>query len=241
MSQPSQNPNQQGFTLLELMIVSAILAIVASIGVPQYRSALLAARVQKAKQELITIAQAIDSYRGRCGALPLTLANVGHGGRRDPWGTPYCYLNYADGTGDGLDWAIDAGLVAPSALRSVGGAPAPAPAAPAPRGGAGVGIPIAPELQRIDITSLTTREVSIVERETIVASFAEHTATELFTGVTSEVVRRRDRYMFPLNTDYDLFSLGANRSTAVSVGQAVALDDVIRANDGGFFGKASDY
>jgi general secretion pathway protein G len=47
--------------------------------------------------------------------------------------------------------------------------------------------------------------------------------------------------MFPLNTDYDLFSLGANRATAVSVGQAVSLDDVIRANDGGFFGKASDY
>jgi general secretion pathway protein G len=241
MSPTTRNPAERGFTLLELMIVAAILAIVASIGVPQYRSALLAARVQKAKQELVTIAQAIDSYRGRCGGLPLTLANVGYGGRRDPWGTPYCYLNYADGTGDGLEWAVSAGLVAPSALRTVGGAPAPS--APAPRGGlgGGSGFQLAPEAQRVDITSLTTREVSIAERESLVTSFADQGETELFTGVTSEVVRRRDRYMFPLNTDYDLFSLGANRATAVSVGQAVSLDDVIRANDGGFFGKASDY
>lgn len=241
MSLSKRNPAEHGFTLLELMIVAAILAIVASIGVPQYRSALLAARVQKAKQELVTIAQAIDSYRGRSGGLPLTLANVGYGGRRDPWGSPYCYLNYADGTGDGLEWAVAAGLVAPSALRSVGGA-APAPA-PAPRGGlgGGGGFQIAPELQRVDVASLTARELPIAEREELVASFAEQGETELYTGVTSEVVRRRDRYMFPLNTDYDLFSLGANRATAVSVGQAVSLDDVIRANDGGFFGKASDY
>jgi general secretion pathway protein G len=59
--------------------------------------------------------------------------------------------------------------------------------------------------------------------------------------VTVEAVRRRDRYMFPLNTDYDLFSLGANRSTAVSLGQTLSQDDVIRANDGGFFGRASEY
>src|SRR5690606_18617469 len=111
-----------GFTLLELMIVVAILAIVASIGVPQYVGALRTARVGKAKHELVTISRAIDSYTAtNSGKLPLSLNQVGYGGRKDPWGVPYCYLNYGDGTGDGLDWAIAAGLVDASAFAPLAG------------------------------------------------------------------------------------------------------------------------
>ena len=47
--------------------------------------------------------------------------------------------------------------------------------------------------------------------------------------------------MYPLNTDYDLFSLGPDGRTSVSLGEGVGLDDVIRANNGGFYGSASDY
>ncbi|MEC8651491.1 MAG: prepilin-type N-terminal cleavage/methylation domain-containing protein, partial [Planctomycetota bacterium] len=90
---------QAGFTLLELMIVVAILAVLAGIGVPQYTAALQAARVGKAKHELRTISNAIDTFTANnMGTLPLTLYQVGFGGKRDPWGTPYCYLNYSDGT-----------------------------------------------------------------------------------------------------------------------------------------------
>ena len=97
---------QAGFTLLELMIVVAILATLASIGVPQYLAALQTARIGKAKHELRTISNAVDAFTANNqGVLPLTLYQVGFGGKRDPWGTPYCYLNYADGSGDGLDWA----------------------------------------------------------------------------------------------------------------------------------------
>ena len=63
----------------------------------------------------------------------------------------------------------------------------------------------------------------------------------MFTSVTTETTRRRDRYLFPLNTDYDLFSLGPDHRTATSLGEQVGYDDVIRANNGGFFGLASDY
>lgn len=237
-----------GFTLLEVMIVAAILAIVASIGVPQYRSALQAARVQKARQELVTIAGAVDGYRARFGYLPLTLYQVGFGGRLDPWGTAYCYLNYGDGTGDGLEWAVQLGIVDPSAIKSEAStAAAPAPA-PSPAGGAGRkagGIPIAPVQTAGNLLSAIegelARELTLAEAEAAASTFKDLQGEQLFVGVTVEAVRRRDRYMFPLNTDYDLFSLGANRSTAVSLGQSLSQDDVIRANDGGFFGRASEY
>jgi hypothetical protein len=54
-------------------------------------------------------------------------------------------------------------------------------------------------------------------------------------------VKRKDKFLFPLNTDFDLFSIGPNGLTKPSLGEAWSLDDVIRANDGGYFGLAANY
>jgi general secretion pathway protein G len=254
---------QRGFTLLELMIVVAILGIVASVGVPQYVSALGIARVAKAKQELVTIAQAVDSYTANNGGqLPLSLHQVGFGGRRDPWGLPYCYLNYGDGTGDGLQWAISAGLVDPAAIKSSssgGGGEGGAGAGVAPgfsRGGFveaalhhraqdPVAVATAEEQAAMDaataVASAVPRQVPTVEVQALASSLQRSGSYSVFAGVAVETTRRRDRFMFPLNTDYDLFSLGPNARTTVSLGDSLAQDDVIRANNGGFFGSASDY
>jgi general secretion pathway protein G len=259
---PEPRRSQLGFTLLELMIVVTILGIIASVGVPQYVSALRTARVGKARHELVTIAHAIDQYTvTNGGSLPLSLHLVGFGGKRDPWGQPYCYLNYADGCGDGLDWAVAAGVVDPSAIQSTGGASA----ASSGSGGSGVATrraPLPPGPHRPQgpvaiaadnaeansgkaaatrITATLTREVTVAEVEALAAAITTSGGFSFFTGVATESTRRRDRYMFPLNTDYDLFSLGPDRSTAVSLGETVGLDDVIRANNGGYFGTASEY
>jgi len=85
------------------------------------------------------------------------------------------------------------------------------------------------------------REMSLRERLAIESSVAEHGNFSLFAGVAVEETRRRDRYMFPLNTDYDLFSLGPDKVTATSLGEKSGLDDVIRANNGGYFGPAEGY
>ena len=53
--------------------------------------------------------------------------------------------------------------------------------------------------------------------------------------------RRRDKNMNPVNTDYDLFSLGPNGKAFAGIGDQLSLDDVIRANNGGYFGVASEY
>ncbi len=252
-----------GFTLLELMIVVTILGILASVGVPQYVSALRTARVGKAKHELVTISHAIDGFTANNGGnMPLTLHQVGFGGKRDPWGVPYCFLNYVDGTGDGLDWAIAAGIVDPSAFQSTASgsgssSPPTAVSGPAPRRigqirrrpqGPGVVDGTAVEAARVavrarvtEITESLDRELSVGESESLASAITSSGGFSFFSGVPTETTRRRDRYMFPLNTDYDLFSLGPDSSTAVSLGESVGLDDVIRANNGGYFGPASEY
>jgi len=254
---------ERGFTLLELMIVVSILSIVASIGVPQYLSALRIARIGKAKHELVTISHAIDAYTASNNSQqPLTLYQVGFGGKNDPWGVPYCYLNYADGTGDGLQWAIDAGLVDPSAVKGMDSGGGTGGGGPIEIGGGGMSakrggflpLPQAPGvmaetagLRGVSRATATTivetlvREVSTTELDALASGIAASGSFSMFTGVPTESTRRRDRYMFPLNTDYDLFSLGPNGRTTVSLGESMGQDDVIRANNGGFFGTASDY
>ena len=260
-ARPRHATEPLGFTLLELTIAVSILAILASIAVPQYVGALRVARVGKAKHELKTIANAIDAYSaGNQGMLPLTLYQVGFGGKRDPWGVPYCYLNYADGCGDGLDWAVQAGLADPSCFAPVtGGAaggdggsgadgPLPAPTPPQGQGSRGA-IPsalpanaAAPAHVNFErISARIGRRLSLTERGALEDAAIRQGGFSMFTSVTTETTRRRDRYLFPLNTDYDLFSLGPDHRTATSLGEQVGYDDVIRANNGGFFGLASDY
>jgi len=52
---------------------------------------------------------------------------------------------------------------------------------------------------------------------------------------------RRDQFLVPVNTDYDLYSMGADGRTQTPFTAARARDDIVRANDGGYVGLASDY
>lgn len=52
---------------------------------------------------------------------------------------------------------------------------------------------------------------------------------------------RVDAFGIPINTIYDLYSYGRDGATANPLNAGVSLDDVVRANDGGFIGAASRY
>jgi len=52
---------------------------------------------------------------------------------------------------------------------------------------------------------------------------------------------RRDRFLVPLNTTYDLFSIGRDGLTSKNLARAEAQDDIVRCNDGGFVGLGSQY
>lgn len=47
---------------------------------------------------------------------------------------------------------------------------------------------------------------------------------------------RRDRFMVPINSSFDLYSLGADGQSVPPLTAAASLDDIVRGNDGGFIG-----
>lgn len=52
---------------------------------------------------------------------------------------------------------------------------------------------------------------------------------------------RKDHKLNPINSDFDLFSMGKDGVFKTQVTHKLSLDDVIRANDGKFIGLAKDF
>lgn len=143
-----------GFTLIELILVVAIIGVLASIAIPAYQDYQEKARIYGAVTDITSMAAKIEAYYQDAREYPDSLAEIGLGGKLDPWGRPYQYLN----------------------LLKYG------------NGGA-----------------------------------------------------RRDKFLNPLNSDFDLYSSGKDGATRLPISQRDSLDDVIRINDGKFVDLASKF
>jgi general secretion pathway protein G len=53
--------------------------------------------------------------------------------------------------------------------------------------------------------------------------------------------QRKDRFLVPVNSDFDLYSMGPDGKTSAPFTAASAQDDIVRANDGGFVGIAGNF
>ena len=144
-----------GFTLVEILIVLAIVAILASIGLGAYDRYREKTLVTQAVTDIGTIAVSIKMYEIEERELPPTLDAVGAGKRLDPWGRPYQYFDLSSKKGNGM--------------------------------------------------------------------------------------ARKDKKLAPLNSDFDLYSLGKDGQSKPPLVTPVSRDDVVRARDGKFIGLAQDF
>lgn len=58
---------------------------------------------------------------------------------------------------------------------------------------------------------------------------------------TGNGVVRLDEFNLPLNTDYDLYSMGKDGQTAASITSATGRDDVVRGSNGSYVGPAAAF
>ena len=59
--------------------------------------------------------------------------------------------------------------------------------------------------------------------------------------VTGPGGAREDKFMVPLNTDFDLYSVGPDGASAAPLSASSSQDDILRALNGGWVGLGSDF
>jgi general secretion pathway protein G len=87
-----RNERSLGLTIVELLIVLLIMATLATLGLPLYANALDNARIAKAIADIRVVEKEILVFQLFNARLPNSLAEVGRANFRDPWKTPYEYL-----------------------------------------------------------------------------------------------------------------------------------------------------
>lgn len=148
----------KGFTLIEVLLIVAILATLLVVAMPGFQRMFDKAKISQASSDIAVMGNNITDHFMDYGQYPETLEELDHPKRYDPYGFAYEYLvifgkNKSDISGK---W-------------------------------------------------------------------------------------RKDRFLVPLNYDFDLYSVGKDGKTSAPLTAKASYDDIIRANNGRFIDIASKY
>lgn len=216
MVHPPVDRRQQGFTIVELAIVMVIVGALAGLAVPTYVGYLDKARLARCIAEIRYIERAVDSYEAAYDALPNTLAEVGAGDIVDPWGNPYEFLNIAALSLPGNNGNAGGNGNGGGGNGNAGG-----------NGGGGGGNGNGGGNGGGKKTSYWFEPDS---------AYAGQGG-----GNGSKGKPRKERFLHPINSDYDLYSMGKDGESVEPLTAKKSHDDVIRANDGSFVGLAVEF
>jgi general secretion pathway protein G len=62
-----------------------------------------------------------------------------------------------------------------------------------------------------------------------------------FAGVTGKGKMRKDRFLVPINSFFDLYSMGKDGASVPPLTAKASQDDIIWASDGSYVGEASEF
>ncbi len=223
---------QQGFTIVELAFVTVIVGALAGLAIPTYFGYLDKARLTRCIAEIRYISRAVDSYKAAYDVFPDTLAEAGAGDIVDPWGNPYEYLNIAalslpgNGGGNGGGNGNGSGGTSGGGNGAASSGTSNTNTAPSNNGNGGGG-------------GNTGAWHWILPEEAYAAGSSNGSGNGA--GNASKGKPRKDRFLHPINSDYDLYSMGKDGESVEPLTAKKSHDDVIRANDGSFVGLSVEF
>ena len=86
----------RGFTLIEIFIAVAVVAILTAIALPAYKNYVIRAKSTQAKVDIARLNIAIERNYTDTGKYPQTLADIHLDQVVDPWGRQYMYYNIVE-------------------------------------------------------------------------------------------------------------------------------------------------
>src|SRR5207253_366303 len=102
-TRPAVQPQRpaRGLTLLELMLITLIVGILAELGAVTYANYRERVDIATAQRDIGALSVDVAQFAVDHNGLPDALAAMGRGGMVDPWGNPYQYINHANLRGNG--------------------------------------------------------------------------------------------------------------------------------------------